>query len=168
LRITGHPQDGRDDRPDRRAVPLPARLAGNGFHASGHAGYEVSPRPLSLAAATGRSDGGTGESRREPADRELLAKRDRLIERFAAMQLDLGGVYYEMAIRVHVNNDVLVRKAAEMQRVDAELRQVEEVLESGGSGANRCPSCEALYAPGAAFCSQCGVPLAAPGSGPGP
>lgn len=84
------------------------------------------------------------------------------------MQLDLGGVYYEMAIRAHVNNDVLVGKAAEMQRVDAELRRVEEVLESGGSGANRCPSCEALHAPGAAFCSQCGTALTDPPSGPGP
>jgi hypothetical protein len=168
LRITGHAQDGRDDRPDRRTAPLSAPVAANGFHANGHAGYEVSPRPLSLAAATRRSDGATGESPREPADRELLAKRERLIERFAAMQLDLGGVYYEMAIRAHVNNDVLVRKAAELQRVDAELRQVEEVLQSGGSGASRCPSCEALYAPGALFCSRCGIRLAAAGSGPGP
>ena len=168
MRIAGHPQDGRDDRHDRRTVPLPAPAARNGFHGNGHVPSEVSPRPLSLAAVTGRSDGGAGESRREPADRELLAKRDRLIERFAAMQLDLGGVYYEMAIRVHVNNDVLVRKAAEMQRVDAELRQVEEVLESGGSGTNTCPSCDALYAPGAAFCSQCGTALTGSRSGPGP
>ncbi|HEY2397945.1 MAG TPA: zinc ribbon domain-containing protein [Solirubrobacteraceae bacterium] len=168
MRITGHPQDGRDDRHDGRSVPLPAPLAGNGPHANGHAGGEVSPRPLSAAAATGRSGGGAGEPPREPADRELIAKRDRLIERFAAMQLDLGGVYYEMAIRAHVNDDVLVRKAAEMQRVDAELTQVEQVLESGGPGAGRCPSCEALHAPGAAFCSQCGSPLAASGSGAGP
>jgi hypothetical protein len=66
------------------------------------------------------------------AERELLAKRDRLVERFAAMQLDLGGVYYEMAIRGHVKGDVLTRKAAEMQRVDAELRQLEGVLEQIG------------------------------------
>lgn len=101
-----------------------------------------------------------------PADRELLAKRERLIERFTAMQLDLGGVYYEMAIREHVNREVLTRKAAEMQRVDAELRQVEAVLERGGSTANRCPACEVSYAPGAAFCSQCGGPLSASAGGP--
>jgi hypothetical protein len=100
-------------------------------------------------------------AQREGADRQLLAKRDRLTERFAAMQLDLGGAYYEMAIRDHVNHDVLIRKAAEMQRVDAELRQVEGVLEGGGSGASRCPACDALLA-AAAFCSQCGSSLLAP------
>jgi hypothetical protein len=92
-------------------------------------------------------------------DRELLLKRDRLIERFSAMQLDLGGVYYEMAIRDHVKHDVLNSRAAEMQRVDAELRQIEGVLEQGGSGADRCPVCDALHALGAAFCSQCGASL---------
>lgn len=166
--MSGQPHNGPDDRHDRRSVPVPAPLAGAGSSVeNGHRGSEGSPRPLSLTAATGRSGGGGGEPRRGPADRELLAKRDRLIERFAAMQLDLGGVYYEMAIRAHINDDVLVGKAAEMQRVDAELTQVEAVLESGGSGASRCSSCDALYAPGAAFCSQCGSPLAAQGSGPG-
>ena len=106
--------------------------------------------------------GAAGGDQRAPADRELLAKRDRLIERFAAMQLDLGGVYYEMAIRDHVNHEVLTRKAAEMQRVDAELSQVEGVLDAGGSGSGRCPACDAVYAPGSVFCSQCGYSLAAP------
>jgi hypothetical protein len=104
------------------------------------------------------------EAQREGADRQLLAKRDRLIERFAAMQLDLGGAYYEMAIRDHFNNDVLIRKAAEMQRVDAELRLLEGVLEGGGSSA-RCPACDAPSASGAAFCSQCGSSLLASNNG---
>jgi hypothetical protein len=99
-------------------------------------------------------------------ERDLLTKRDRLIERFAAMQLDLGGVYYEMAIRDHVRNEVLVRKAAEMQRVDAELGRTEAVLEDGGS-ADKCSACGAVHGSGAAFCSQCGSSLspAGPGSG---
>jgi hypothetical protein len=101
------------------------------------------------------------QTQREGADRQLLAKRDGLIERFAAMQLDLGGAYYEMAIRDHLNNDVLIRKAAEMQRVDAELRQVEGVLEAGGSDASKCPACDAPSAPGSAFCSRCGSSLVA-------
>jgi hypothetical protein len=96
----------------------------------------------------------------EPSDRELLAKRDRLIERFAAMQLDLGGVYYEMATRDHIVGDVLIRKAAEMQRVDAELRQVEATLQAGESAVGKCPACDAPYASGAVFCSQCGTSLA--------
>jgi hypothetical protein len=107
-----------------------------------------------------------GAGQRAPADRELLAKRDRLIERFAAMQLDLGGVYYEMAIREHINHAVLTRKAAEMQRVDAELSQVEGVLDGGGSGSGRCPACDAPYASGSVFCSQCGNSLAAPAPAP--
>jgi uncharacterized protein (DUF885 family) len=107
----------------------------------------------------------SAQAQREGVDRQLLAKRDRLIERFAAMQLDLGGAYYEMAIRDHLNNDVLIRKAAEMQRVDAELRQVEGVLESGGSDARKCPACDAPSAPGAAFCSRCGSSLVAPNHG---
>lgn len=94
-----------------------------------------------------------------PADRGLLAKRDRLRERFTAMQLDLGGVFYEMTIRDHVQTDVLNRKAAELQRVDAELRQVEQILKTGGSSSGRCPVCEVIYASGAAFCWQCGTSL---------
>ena len=96
-----------------------------------------------------------------PPDRALLAKRDRLVERFTAMQLDLGGAFYEMTIRDHVRADVLTRKAAELQRVDAELRQVEQILKSGDSSAGKCPACNALYAPGAAFCWQCGTSLLA-------
>jgi hypothetical protein len=63
-------------------------------------------------------------------EEELLARRDRLIERFAVMQSDLGGLYYEMAIRDHLRLDILARKAAELQRVDFELAQVEELLRS--------------------------------------
>jgi hypothetical protein len=60
---------------------------------------------------------------------ELLAQRDRLLEKFTVMQADLGGAFYEMAIRDHVRMDVLTRKAAELQRVDAELLAVERLLE---------------------------------------
>ena len=60
---------------------------------------------------------------------ELLAQRDRLLEKFTVMQADLGGAFYEMAIRDHVRMDVLTRKAAELQRVDAELLAAERLLE---------------------------------------
>jgi hypothetical protein len=59
----------------------------------------------------------------------LVAQRDRLLEKFTIMQTDLGGAFYEMAIRDHVRMDVLTRKAAELQRVDAELLAVERMLE---------------------------------------
>jgi len=60
---------------------------------------------------------------------ELVAQRDRLLEKFTIMQADLGGAFYEMAIRDHVRMDVLTRKAAELQRVDAELLAAERLLE---------------------------------------
>jgi hypothetical protein len=68
-----------------------------------------------------------GETREGNAD--LRAQRDRLLEKFTIMQSDLGGAFYEMAIRDHVRMDVLTRKAAELQRVDAELLAVERMLE---------------------------------------
>jgi hypothetical protein len=94
-------------------------------------------------------------------DGELAAQRDRLIERFAIMQCELGGLFYEMAIRDHVRMDVLIERAAALQRLDAELGQVERMLETGASSAGgTCPSCGHIYARGAAFCAQCAHPLA--------
>ena len=60
----------------------------------------------------------------------LAAQRERLTEKFALLQSELGGTFYEMAIRDHLRMDVLMRKAAELQRVDAELSAVEQQLES--------------------------------------
>jgi hypothetical protein len=164
MRIVGPPQDG-GGADGGRLVPLPPPSA-NG-RAPGERPAGVPPTRVAAVSGSPGASGG-GEPRPAPADRELLAKRDRLIERFAAMQLDLGGVYYEMAIRDHIKEEVLIRKSAEMQRVDAELRQVEGVLETGAAGAGKCPSCDAPYAPGAAFCSQCGGPLAAASPGTRP
>lgn len=94
------------------------------------------------------------------ADPELIVQRDRLIERFTIMQSDLGGAFYEMAIRDHVRIDVLTRKAAELQAVDAELSQVERSIELQRTGiAGTCSRCNAPYGPGVAFCSQCGHTL---------
>lgn len=118
----------------------------------------MSPRlPRRAAVATAPS----GPSTSEP-DPELVAKRDRLIERFTVLQCDLGGLFYEMAIRDHVRMEVLTRRAAELQRVDAELGQVERLLHSEETGiVGSCPSCEAVQARAAMFCWQCGRPLVA-------
>ena len=67
------------------------------------------------------------------------------------MQSELGGLFYEMAIRDHVQMDVLIEKAAALQRVDAELAQMEH-LAHGGRPVDRgghCPSCGARHARGA-------------------
>jgi hypothetical protein len=61
---------------------------------------------------------------------DLSAERERLTERFVLMQSELGGLFYEMAIRDHLQLDLLVERAAAMQRLETELRQVEERLAS--------------------------------------
>jgi hypothetical protein len=96
----------------------------------------------------------------EQESAELVAQRDRLLEKFTVMQSDLGGAFYEMAIRDHVRLDVLTRKAAELQRVDAELLAVERVLElERQDAAGLCPGCGAPYGHAVRFCAQCGTPL---------
>ncbi len=78
------------------------------------------------------------------------------------MQADLGGAFYEMAIRDHVRMDVLTRKAAELQRVDAELLAVERMLElQEVDAAGLCPSCGSPYGAAVRFCPQCGQSLVA-------
>jgi hypothetical protein len=97
----------------------------------------------------------------KPAEnKELVAQRDRLLERFTVMQADLGGAFYEMAIRDHVRLDVLTRKAAELQRVDAELLAVERLLEiERADAAGLCGSCGSPYGAADRFCPQCGNSL---------
>jgi hypothetical protein len=59
---------------------------------------------------------------------ELVAERDRLTERFVLMQSELGGLFYEMAIRDHLQLDLLVERAAAMQKVEAELQRLDHQL----------------------------------------
>ena len=100
-------------------------------------------------------------------DPELLAQRDRLVERYAVMQSELGGLFYEMAIRDHIRMEVLMPKAAELQRVDAELGQLERLIETGATSVGgKCPACSAVYARGAAFCAQCAHDLVDPSAEP--
>lgn len=91
---------------------------------------------------------------------EIVVQRERLTERFALMQSELGGLFYEMAIRDHVQMEVLIEKAAALQRVDAELAQLEHLMHEGGRAlGGHCSRCGAVHARGAAFCSQCAAPL---------
>jgi hypothetical protein len=91
---------------------------------------------------------------------ELLTRRERLQREFAELQFDLGGLVYEMAIRDHFRVDLLARRAARLQELDAELGAVERLARiDGGGAAGACPNCDALYPRGALFCSQCAHPL---------
>jgi len=95
-------------------------------------------------------------------NKELRAQRDRLLEKFTVMQADLGGAFYEMAIRDHVRLDALTRRAAELQRVDAELLAVERQLEiERTDAAGHCPACNSPFGSADRFCPQCGSSLVA-------
>jgi predicted amidophosphoribosyltransferase len=65
-----------------------------------------------------------------------------------------------MAIRDHFRLDLLVRQAARLQELDAQLGAVERLtrIDQGGA-AGACPNCDALYPRGAVYCSQCAHPL---------
>ena len=90
-------------------------------------------------------------------DPELRGRRDQLVDRFVRAQSDLGGLYYEMAIRGHVRDDILMRKAAELQRIDAELAQVDRLLRGeDADGAEPCSSCGASLGRSDRFCPRCG------------
>jgi hypothetical protein len=100
--------------------------------------------------------------------RELLERREQLTERFAVMQSAIGGIFYEMAIRDHVRMDVLTGKAAQLQRVDAELASVERALHGdAGPAVGACSVCRTPYGADAQFCSRCGHPLGGSANGNG-
>jgi hypothetical protein len=92
---------------------------------------------------------------------ELERRRERIARELAEEQWDLGGLAYEMAIRDHFRLDVLTRKAARLQELDAQLAAVERLLKMESEGAaGACHECGALHARGASFCWQCGASLA--------
>ena len=91
---------------------------------------------------------------------DLTRRRDQLNARVAELQWDLGGIVYEMAIRDRIRIDVLVKRSAQLQELDAELAEVERILrteQTGASGA--CGTCGAPHSSGAVYCWQCGTPL---------
>jgi len=97
-----------------------------------------------------------------PATVDLGQRREELAQRVAELQWDLGGLVYEMAIRDHIRVEVLVRRAAALQEVDAELAEVDRIIKQEQTGAaGSCGVCGALHSRGAAFCWQCGQPLVA-------
>jgi hypothetical protein len=108
----------------------------------------------------GGSSFGSSSSAEDTATVDLKRRRDQLNARVAELQWDLGGLVYEMAIRDRIKVDVIVRRAAELQNVDAELSEVERILRlEESSTAGQCTSCGAPHSSGAAYCWQCGQPL---------
>jgi hypothetical protein len=120
----------------------------------------IGPAPGAAAPATAAPADPLGATSGGEPNIDLKRRRDELRTRFAELQCDLGGLVYEMAIRDHIRVDVLVRRAALLQDVDAELGEVERILhleETGDAGS--CASCGAPHSSGAVYCWQCGQPL---------
>ena len=138
--------------------------------------WENEPAAADLAQAGGPNAGPAGGTPSSPGapspgaggepSVDLTRRRDELRTRFAELQCDLGGLVYEMAIRDHIRVDVLVRRAAILQDVDAELGEVERILhleETGAAGS--CASCGAL---GDHCASSHPGPTEPQGTAPGP
>lgn len=91
---------------------------------------------------------------------DLERRRDQLVAKVAELQWDLGGLVYEMAVRNHIDVDLLVKRAAALQDADAELGEVERIVRMEQTGtAGSCRSCGAPHSTGATFCWQCGQSL---------
>jgi hypothetical protein len=91
---------------------------------------------------------------------ELRRRRVELAEQVAMLTWDLGGLTYEMAIRDHYRLDVLAQRAAELQKADSELGELERLLGAAESGVHgQCRSCGAVHSRGAAYCWRCGAAL---------
>lgn len=126
----------------------------------GRGGRRQPPVP-SQAHAEGRGNGAAPAYAANLAV-DLTRRRDQLVARVAELQWDLGGLAYEMAIRNHVQVDVLVNRAAALQVADAELSEVERLVRMEETAtAGSCASCGAPHSSGATFCWQCGQPLLA-------
>jgi len=135
--------------------------------AAGGTDAQASSQPVARPRKRGRKNQ-IPEDSRALAPSQLAKRRDELAQQFVELQWDLGGVAYEMARRDHFRLDVLVRRAAKLQEVDAALAEAERMLRLEQAGAaGTCPACGALHARGAVFCWQCGNNLmgqAAPGA----
>lgn len=92
----------------------------------------------------------------------LRHRRRALAELVATLTWDLGGLAFEMAVRDHYRLDVLSRRAAELQRADAQLAEVQRLLASAETGIDgKCRSCGEVHSRGASYCWHCGAPLLA-------
>lgn len=131
-------------------------------------------RSVNGGAAPGRAAGGPPVAPTAPAPppgapttEEMQARRDQLARKLAELQYDLGGLAYEMAIRDHFRLDTLTRRAAEVQRVDGELAELDRLMSLEQANAvGACPACGALHSRGAVFCWQCGTQLLPTTTGP--
>jgi hypothetical protein len=91
-----------------------------------------------------------------PQRAALEDERRRLADQVAESTWDLGGLVYEMAVRDHFRVDVLVERAAALQRLDARLSEVERLADDHAGIAGSCRFCGAPHGRSAEFCWSCG------------
>jgi hypothetical protein len=91
-----------------------------------------------------------------PQRAALEDERRRLAEQVAEGTWDLGGLVYEMAVRDHFRVDVLSRRAAELQQVDARLSEIERLVADHAGIAGHCRFCGAPHGRSAEYCWSCG------------
>ncbi len=91
---------------------------------------------------------------------DLRRRRDELEVKVAELQWDLGGLVYEMAVRNNIRVDVIVKRAAALQDIEAQLAEVDRILRhESARTAGTCNSCGAPHSANAGFCWQCGEPI---------
>lgn len=91
-----------------------------------------------------------------PQRAALEDERRRLADQVAESTWDLGGLVYEMAVRDHFRVDVLVERAAVLQRLDARLSEIERLADDHAGIAGACRFCGAPHGRSAEFCWSCG------------
>ncbi|MFA4929202.1 MAG: hypothetical protein WC558_11840 [Patulibacter sp.] len=101
----------------------------------------------------------TGTAAVTPLRAALEEERRTLAEEVAKQTWDLGGLAYEMAVRDHFRVDVISLRAAELQRVDARLSEVERLLADHAGIAGSCRFCGSPHGRSAEFCWNCGERL---------
>jgi ribosomal protein L40E len=108
-----------------------------------------------MATTVSETSGQTAPA--EAAVIDLARRRDQLQAKVNELQWDLGGLVYEMAVRDRIRIDVLVKLAAQLQDADAELAEVDRIIQlERTSTAGLCINCSAPHSSGASFCWQCG------------
>ena len=113
-----------------------------------------------LAGGNGGSDESASTHGVEEPTIDLERRRDQLSASLAELQWDLGGLVYEMATRDRIRVDVIVKHAAALQDIDAELSEIERIMALEKTAvAGQCSNCKAPHSIGAAFCWQCGQPI---------
>jgi chorismate mutase len=141
-------------------LPIPSVIANAQRANRAKRASRASSNGAAPAASTAAPSSGPGAPAADEKLVDLTRRRDALNARVAELQWDLGGLVYEMAVRDRIRVDVLVKRAAALQDLDAELSEVERIVRLEQTGTvGSCSACGAPHSSGAVYCWQCGRTL---------